>query len=315
MGYFTEKVKIEKRGSIGGLILLLSGLIMSLLGMLSAGDIFLQTIILGSWRLLGLVAFLLLKIPKEPVEKRDIAYREVVTQRSFILYFVPWLMFALITFLTVPIQAELFGKSTVDYLMLLESALLGVFALVGGFLADIVGRKRMAITGFALLGFGYSILGIFSQEAFSIYIYTIIDGVALGLLYVVFVMTIWGDLSPGQRTDKYYALGVLPFFISKYIEYVAATDFATKIPDTEIFSFTAFFLFIAVLPLVYAPETLPEKVMRDRDLKSYVEKAQKKAAKEGSSGSKTEKQKGSPPSESEEDAEFEEARELAEKYY
>jgi hypothetical protein len=40
-----------------------------------------------------------------------------------------------------------------------------------------------------------------------------------------------------------------------------------------IFSFASVFLFLAVLPLIYAPETLPEKTMKDRDLKSYIEKA------------------------------------------
>ena len=49
---------------------------------------------------------------------------------------------------------------------------------------------------------------------------------------------------------------------------------------STVFSFAAFFLFAATLPLFYAPETLPEKVMKDRDLKSYIENAKKKAAKE-----------------------------------
>jgi hypothetical protein len=34
-------------------------------------------------------------------------------------------------------------------------------------------------------------------------------------------------------------------------------------------------LFLAVLPLLYAPETLPEKKIRDKELKSYIEKAKK----------------------------------------
>jgi len=34
-------------------------------------------------------------------------------------------------------------------------------------------------------------------------------------------------------------------------------------------------LFLAVLPLVYAPETLPEKQMKDRELKNYIDKAQR----------------------------------------
>ena len=52
-----------------------------------------------------------------------------------------------------------------------------------------------------------------------------------------------------------------------------------------------FFLFIAVLPLVYAPETLPEKVMKDRDLNSYVENAKKKAQKESGKSRKKKNRK------------------------
>jgi hypothetical protein len=37
----------------------------------------------------------------------------------------------------------------------------------------------------------------------------------------------------------------------------------------------AFFLFLAVLPLMYAPETLSEKKIKDRELKQYIEKAKK----------------------------------------
>ena len=39
------------------------------------------------------------------------------------------------------------------------------------------------------------------------------------------------------------------------------------------------FIFLAFLPLIYAPETLPEKVMRGRDLKDYVSIAIKKFSK------------------------------------
>jgi hypothetical protein len=37
----------------------------------------------------------------------------------------------------------------------------------------------------------------------------------------------------------------------------------------------SFFLFVAVLPLIYAPETLPEKKMELRRLRSFAEEARK----------------------------------------
>jgi len=159
--------------------------------------------------------------------------------------------------------------------MIIESVFGGIFAIVSGFLLDSVGRKRMAITGFVTLGLGYAILGIYPENLLSWYFYAIVDGIAWGVLFVIFVITIWGDLSYGVPSDKYYAIGVLPFFVSKFLELTIGDYIAAIIPPYAIFSFIAFFLFLAVFPLMYAPETLPEKKIRERELKQYIEKAKK----------------------------------------
>jgi MFS family permease len=324
MGYFTESIGIEKRGRVGGVILLLSGVGMAALGAVTSGNVNLESATLLGWRAFGLISFFFLVHNSTNCEKKNKvqvpSYKSLIFQRSFILYLVPWIMFSLITYLTGPIQADIIGISTVDSLKIIENALTGVFALAGGFLVDIIGRKRVAIAGFAMLGLSYSVLGIFPRALESWYFYTVVDGVAWGMLYVLFVITIWGDLSNGAASDKYYALGVLPFFISKFFQLTIGGDIVAAIPDA-IFSFTAFFLFLAVLPLVYAPETLPEKVMIDRDLKSYVEKAKKKVQTEEEKNQKLGQKK---PAEAalefqvqteEKDKEYEEAEQLAEKYY
>ena len=68
---------------------------------------------------------------------------------------------------------------------------------------------------------------------------------------------------------------------------------------------------------MYAPETLPEKAIKDRDLKSYVEKARKVALKEEEQKEEKERKNSKKlNSENEENnKEYEEARKLAEKYY
>jgi MFS family permease len=322
MGYFTESVGIEIRGRVGGVILLLSGMVMALIGTISGGEIFLQTLILSVWRIFGLMFVLLLRL-KDQTDKKNVipTYRSFLSQKSFVLYLIPWLMFSLITYLTIPIQSSLVEKSTLDFLVIIENVLGGISAVVGGLLADAVGRKRMAIAGFAMLGLGYSALGIFPREIFSWYLYTVADGIAWGILFVIFVVTIWGDLSHEAASDKYFAIGVLPFFVSKFLQLTVGNDIATAIPTSAIFSFIAFFLFLAVLPLVYAPETLPEKTMKDRDLKSYTEKALKQVQKEVEKNQKKEKPKPEKEPEkteqeaTEENPEDEEARKLAEKYY
>ena len=279
MECFKRLTNPENRGRYGGLVMLFSGLGLFAFGLAGIKSMELSASVLVIWRIPGLLFLILPDIEGKQLQtKRDVSYKSVVGQRSFLLYLVPWIMFSLTTYLTTPIQFGIVGQSTVELLIIVENVIIGVSALVGGFLCDTLGRKRMAITGFALLGLGYSVLGIYPQ-AFSMYFYTVVDGIAWGNLFVVFVVTVWGDLSLSSPSDKHYAVGVLPFFISKFLQLTVGRDIATLIPTYAIFSFTAFFLFLAVLPLVYAPETLPEKVMKERELKMYVEKAQEIAQK------------------------------------
>jgi len=97
----------------------------------------------------------------------------------------------------------------------------------------------------------------------------------LGIILVIFIFTIWGDLACGRSCEKYYAIGILPYSLSNFLRLVIGHSVAEIVPHHAIFSFTAFFLFLAVLPLMFAPETLPEKTLRERELKSYIEKAKK----------------------------------------
>ncbi|MCK4497988.1 hypothetical protein KAU25_02190, partial [Candidatus Bathyarchaeota archaeon] len=46
-------------------------------------------------------------------------------------------------------------------------------------------------------------------------------------------------------------------------------------PDISVFSIAAFFLFIAVIPLLYAKETLPEKKIFEHQVRSYSRDALK----------------------------------------
>ena len=103
-------------------------------------------------------------------------------------------------------------------------------------------------------------------------VYIIADGVAWGIFYVLFLFTIWGDLSQGSSSEKAYVVGAIPFLLSFLLQVVFA-PFMKDVNPITLFSFASFFLFIAVLPLVYAPETLSEKIVKDRELTSYVQKA------------------------------------------
>ncbi len=144
------------------------------------------------------------------------------------------------------------------------------------------------MVGFILLGIGYAVLGVSPNEMASWFLWTALDGCMVNLLRH-FCNHYMGRSCNSEKSRKYYAIGIIPFFISKYLELVIGNYVAIGISSYALFSFIVFFLFLAVLPLFYAPETLPEKVMKDRDLKSYVENAKKKAQKESEQSSKKEK--------------------------
>jgi len=137
-----------------------------------------------------------------------------------------------------------------------------------------VGRKRIIIFGYVMLGLGYAILGLFPNEIISWYLYITVDGIAWGIFALFFFLIMWGEIAEDRTKDKFYLLGIMPFLASTYIE-LLVEPYARMVSVFASFSLASFFLFVAVLPLVYAPETLSEKSIKHRELKSYLEKAMK----------------------------------------
>lgn len=274
MSYFTDNVPIESRGRVSGIAMLSSGIGIVAFGSLLFSDPLLIGIVLAIWRFSGLVVFLWAKDYRKTERKTSASsFKQVFSQRSFILYFVPWVMFSLVNYIAVP------TTSTSGFEMV-QTAFMGGAAVLGGFFLDSGGRKPVAIAGFAMLGLGTAVLGFLGNTPLALFFSAMVDGTAFGFLLVLFVLTLWGDLSHSSSSDKYYALGVLPFFASKLLELTLGPSISAGISSyTNLFSFAAVFLFLAVLPLFYAPETLPEKVRKQRELKFYVEQAQEIAEK------------------------------------
>jgi MFS family permease len=277
MEYFSESTSIENRAKIGGILSFIFGLGAFFLGIMPAQSIIEKGSILSVWRILGLLIFLLLKSSQKNLKRSSgaFSYSQILTQRRFFLYFIPWCMFCLVNYSTFPIAASFFGEKFLWLSGVIEGALIGISAIAGGFLADIFGRKRVSISGFILLGLGYAILGLFSENLLSLYFYITVDGIAWGIFYTLFLFTLWGDLAYSSSSKKYYAIGGLPFLLSNFLQLIIGPYVVKTISIYTIFSLASFFLFLSVIPLMYAPETLSEKKIQDRDLKQYIEKAKK----------------------------------------
>jgi len=273
MGYFADFTVVEKRGRFGGIIYFAIGVGTFLLGttLIPLTRLAEQLIILAIWRGFGLATFLVLKSKNRYAKvTKSPSYATILRKKPLLFYLIPWIMFCLINSLTRPT----FPPDIVRMSIIIGSIIAGLFALVGGLLSDLIGRKRVVITGFIMLGIGYAILGIFPDQ-FSYYLFTVVDGVAWGIFGAIFLMALWGDLAEGMVPEKYYAIGGLPYLLSIFLEILIAPYIRELIPVSATFSFASFFLFLSIMPLLYAPETLPEKKIKERELKKYIEKAKK----------------------------------------
>jgi len=276
LSYFAESTYIENRGFVGGITwsgvgftVLFFVFLMNALGRWEA------IVALTIWRFFGGFGFLFLtRQHKELGVQKSPSYLELVRKREVLLYLFPWVMFSLINFAEAPLLERVFGAESFTFVGLVEYVFAGIFAIVGGIVADVVGRKRVVITGFVMLGIEYAALSIFSDSSVTLYLFMTLDGITWGLFFSVFFMAIWGDLGESHEKEKYYALGGLPFLLANFVS-VLISPYASDISPTAAFSFASFFLFLAVLPLMYAPETLPEKKIRERELKGYIDKAKK----------------------------------------
>lgn len=276
LAYFADTTQIENRGTYGGITYSTVGFgVLALALALSPLDSFQTFATLAFWRAAGLGAFLILSKRREKFKTSPskFSYLSILRRKDVALYLLPWIMFSFVNFAEAPIVGKVFGEFQ-TLIGFAEFAVSGVFVIVGGVLADLVGRKRVVIAGFVILGIEYAVLSLFSGFVASWYIYTLFDGIAWGLFASVFFMTLWGDLAETNQKEKFYVLGGLPYLLAGFLP-VVVKPFLGTIETATAFSIASFFLFVAVLPLIYAPETLPEKKIKERELRDYVERAKK----------------------------------------
>ncbi len=167
LGYFASTTEATNRGKSGGIIFLLSGIGSALMVLGIGSESFLignegfliVSLVLAIWRVTGFLPLFLIKSSVKPLPSRTIiSYKEILTNRTFLLYFIPWLMFLIVNNLSFPINSVLFGADRVHSSANFENVLGGISAVIFGFFADAKGRKRLAVIGFALLGLGYGVL-------------------------------------------------------------------------------------------------------------------------------------------------------------
>jgi MFS family permease len=277
----SSLTKVEERGRICGIIFFAIYAILPLFGLtIGSLDILSSSIPLAVWRVLSFLPLFLLKVDLDAPLK-PVTYSSVLSNKKFLFYFFPWLVFGLVHFLTWPIIDKFFGESFMMSLTMFEGVLGSLLCFIGGSLMDFWGRRRPILIGFVMLGIGFATLSFLTGIPAARGFYIAADGIAWGIFSVAFGPVVWGDIADHQRSEKFYGLGSTPISLALIFAGAAsASAWLKTLNVSNVFSLASFFLFLAVIPIFFAPELLPEKVTKEREIKKYMEEVKKIAGRE-----------------------------------
>lgn len=275
-----DRTPIGKRGKISGFTMFGAFIVVFVaLGIVSFLDLGLIEILLIAM-ILKATGFLTLILDscKRKI-KKEISWKSILAQENFIKYFLPYILFNLASGLTNLIWAGL--PPTPEYAAaytlgsILQFIGTAVIALMSGFISDRLGRKPPIIIAVLLFAVSYAILGIATSELSGIIHLTTL-GVAWGFLMVVYLI-IPGDLAQirGVDQEKYYALAtVLPFAVYMSLSALPKTLEITA-PANILSPILSIILFLSIIPILYATETLPLSKIRKRKIKEQIGKLEK----------------------------------------
>ncbi len=264
---------VEERARVAGTIILETFIMVSLaligINLLNLGliGVILFLAILRGTSYLALGLDFCTKIKEKPK-----SWRFIFSHRDFVFYLLPWMMFnaasglVAFAFMGLPQTPDYQWALTIGSpLRFLGTA---IFGLASGVVADRFGRKQPIIIGLILLGVGFAFLGL-ATSPLSVLVYQMFSGIAWGGLMAVY-LAVLGDLAfPGSK-EKFYALGaVTPLII--YMSLASIPELSgVSAPANFISPILSIILFLSIVPILYASETLPESKMRERRFRKHI---------------------------------------------
>ncbi|KON34192.1 MAG: hypothetical protein AC479_01730 [miscellaneous Crenarchaeota group-6 archaeon AD8-1] len=267
---FGNLTSPEERGRIGGIIGLFVFLLFFVVNFSIAPNLeFYGSVLLTfSLSFLPFIALLFknFRIKIIPIKKMPENYYE---RRVFFLYFIPWIIFSLINATLATNTSNFIIQSISDSLLFtLESLqVLGVLigVLLGGFVADILGRRFSLVFGLTFFGFSTALIGLFQTEIVYLIVYGA-SGLTWGILFVLYIFVVWGDLSNENNRIKIYSIGLISYFLSLGVGSFVALSMEI-IPSAFL---SVLIIFILNIPIIFAPELLPSYILERNRLRRHM---------------------------------------------
>jgi len=276
--FLTESVSVEKRGRMAGVIFGFTFVIVVLIVALGSAlelDLLGLVIVLSLLKASGFIAVVI-----DPCERQRgpiIRWSSMLKSREFISYGAAWMVFQVANGITILGNFSQSFGSVKEIAFVLEPLATIFAAFIGGFLADRFGRKPPMILGLFGLGISYALLGLMYQEAIVYLIYTVLEGFALGMLFVIYLQVILGDISSRSGSkERFYALGglLVPFLITGVVEGIKQW-YSISVPMNLLTAVLSVVILVSIIPILRAPETLPQQNIQERKLKDHIKKVEK----------------------------------------
>lgn len=276
MAILADYTAVEERGRVSGIVVLTTFIIafasMALIRIFSLatfGIALLFTFVRSS----SLLALVINKCERLVTSVKEKIHLPVAANRDFLFYIFPWVMFSIASSLAwnaIPQQtyaAELEPLTTLRYVFI------AIFGLAAGVIADRFGRKRVIIIGLIVLGVAFAMIGLSLGNTGVIwlhrlwYVYLALSGVTWGSFFVVF-LTVPGDLSDANSREKFYALVAGLFCVGA----IPVPDFSGVLPVNSLSQILSIILFLSIVPVLRAKETLQERKIQERKMQEHIEK-------------------------------------------
>lgn len=276
LAFMAECTVVEERGRVSGIIILVTFvgafIVLALIEILQFDD----TMAILLFAALRGVSFVALTVHKCDGKNQSHAASSlpVYAFKEYLFYLVPWIMFCIAAGLAwnlIPPTSEY--DAAVRYGTILRYIAIAASSIVAGVIADRVGRKQPVIIGLIILGISFAMLG-FAMSPTTVVIYLVASGTAWGALFVMF-LAIPADLSVKGSLEKFYGLGyILPLAILFALGAIPGAAIFANFSASAFALILSIILFIAIIPIIQAKETLPSTKVDERKLKEHLEKVE-----------------------------------------
>jgi MFS family permease len=277
MSFIAECTVVEERARVSGAIILVSFLLalttFAIVTFLRL-DVVTYIVLIAAVRAVSLFAFAFDKCDEKHERKIEKTRLPSAAYREFLFYLAPWVMFCVAAGLAwnlIPDTAEYESAYNLGFIM--RYVFIAMFGLASGIIADRIGRKQPIIIGLIALGVSFALLG-FSMSPNTVLIYLAVSGVAWGSLFVVF-LTVPGDLSVRGSREKFYGLGyILPLAILFSLSTIPYSTIFSDFSVSSVALILSVILFMAIIPVLGAKETLSSMKVDERRIKEHMKKVE-----------------------------------------